>query len=177
MRHWILAFALVLVCAGSLLIPHSTPVSLAATAAATQAACDTAPVFAKLQSVKASGDNKSDLAALLQLGSVIDRLNIACNGVVANGNGSKIVGPFDIPKGTFRALIQTAGTISVQGEVLDGDCGQSSDDNTAFISVLLHAHIDEKVFDSNGCKLIANVTLTKGAWRLTIEPITVEPLQ
>jgi hypothetical protein len=141
--------------------------------AQTQQKCDLTTALKLISSFKSSGDNDKDLTALLKLSSAISTANVSCGGYTVSGSKAKLVGPFELKEGLYRASIKSDGSASMTGKVLDGDCGQSESTNSAFFVLLTKGHkIAETIINSGSdCKLMVDIGLTLSQWTIVIEPL------
>jgi hypothetical protein len=150
-----------------------TVIPFAAQAQTQPTKCDLAAVLKQLSDFKSSGDNKQDLSALLKIQSAISNANIACNGVKVDASGDKVVGPFDLPKGLYRASLYSKDALSVSADVLDGDCNQQDGKSSVFTGFADRTSgVTVFMVRSEGCKLIVHPSLfSNKPWTLTIEPL------
>src|SRR5258708_5046163 len=126
MRPKLLIVALILIIATLSFAPHSTPISFAATAVATQstsADCRPSDLVKAANALKSTGDNTKDMAALVLLESQIGAMNAACAGLkFKGGTVNKLVGPLNISAGTYKATVTTPGNLILHTKALSGDC-------------------------------------------------------
>src|SRR5690242_20483932 len=78
-----------------------------ATAQTDRPKCDPGAVIKTANSMKVTGNSKTDLEALMKLEVSIHAANIACNGMTWSGNSAKLIGPFELASGVYKVSVTT----------------------------------------------------------------------
>ncbi len=145
------------------------------TAAQTPAApkCDLTSVIKAANALKASGDNKTDLAALLKLRDSISQANIACNGLTITGKGVKVVPPFVLPKAFYKVTATSNGYLIVDARSMEGsDCKAGVEDNLFILDDQQAKLGAETTLDIQfDCRIMLSVSNTRTDWKITFEPM------
>lgn len=161
-------------CVLSLLLLCLLPTS-SAPVAAQAADCNPAPLYEQAAKLKPSGDAKNDIADLSKLADSIRQTSITCNGFKFEGKSNQVIGPFELPKGTWLVTLTIKGNFGLDGTLLDGKCteGGYAIENTIFYASTGEA-IDGMgvVIKSEGCRLLLTTESADEPWTLTFEPIS-----
>ena len=158
------------------LIAISDRPAIAQTAAPTASAnCNPAAVIAIANALKSTGDPRQDSANLLALAAQIDASNTACFGLTLSGTGKKVVPPFTIPAGLYRATLTTTTDFTAKPTVISGNCGAPMFYTPAAffyaISEGAATGIDTTI-QSDGCQLVLTVDQVKPSpWTITLNPL------
>ena len=140
-------------------------------------ACDPASIIKKANALTAKGDNKADMDALQKLADDIHAQGIACNGLTFTGTNSKIIGPFDLPKGNFKATLTSRGRFTGRLNAITGTCRTTRSPSATGASTLFSATNGEAsagsdaIIMSEGCHAIIETDGVRSAYKLTIEPL------
>lgn len=131
-----------------------------------EATCDLPAVFKAASDLKSTGDDKTDMAALLTLRDQISAANIACAGLTFEGVGAAVLDPFNLPPGSYRLRLKVVGDALVVASVTsigDAFCPGSLSNSSA--ESLLEA--------PDGCRAVLSVTSfePQTAWTVTFEPL------
>ncbi len=139
--------------------------------------CDPSAVIKKAAALTSTGDAKKDMAALNALGDQIRVANIACNGMTFQKSGAKIVGPIDLPAGTFKTTVTTKSMgFIAELRVTKGSCTASGTMGASgYLYLVMNIEQkqveEENLIDSQGCTAIIVTSNVTGDWTLTIEPL------
>lgn len=130
--------------------------------------CIPANAIKRAQAMKSSKDDAKDMAALNLFAEQISSLNIACNGLTFSGEGSKVLNPFDLPKGKYRMKIQGSNLVYTTVRIENA--------TEALCFGLLGMGVSEGAIDaSNDCRAILSVESTAAlgetSWTVTLEPL------
>lgn len=140
-------------------------------AATANADCKPADLIKKVAALKSSGNNDTDVKALLALRDDITKLNVACNGLKFKGANAKLIGPFDLPEGNYRFTLTTPGFFIGELKTLSGSCGGDAIGPMFSIFEGQAKEGAEALVTSNGCRAAINSSNVSAAWTLTIEPV------
>lgn len=144
--------------------------------------CKPADVITKAAALKTAGDTTADMKALLVLQNEIQKANIACNGFIFKKTGNGVIGPFDLPEGTFKVTVKTSSaTVIGDLKVLKGIC-KGSNTMTSLGKLFYVINTDammgngpereeEALLESGGCRATIQITSVTKPYTLTIEPI------
>lgn len=105
----------------------------------------------------------------------VGMLRAQCDGLSFRGEGGKVIGPIQIPKGVYRAFARTEGYIIVHVNPLDGNCGQGSG---SFLTAGLFSATKEEaskgtesLLTSEGCSAILEISNVQAPWLLSLEKL------
>lgn len=132
--------------------------------------CDLGAVFKRANGLKATGDQKKDSTALADLQVAITNMNIICNGATFTGKGPRVIGPFDLRAGIYKAAVVTKGSFLAGIETI-GDCGASYENPTMFLSARDGNRGEDIVKAKQDCRIAIEVSFGASPWTLTLEPI------
>jgi hypothetical protein len=140
-------------------------------------ACDPASIIKKANALTAKGDSKADMEALQKLADDIHAQSIACNGLTFTGNNSKLIGPFDLPKGNFKAILTTRARFTGRLSAITGTCMTTRSTNSSGAATLFSVtgsdalNGSEAIIRSEGCHAVIETDGVRAAYKLTIEPL------
>src|SRR5258708_24491546 len=170
--NWLIS-ALILALAVLSFLPHTPPVSLAATAVATQAGnpdCDPAGLIKKLAALKPSGNQDTDLAALATIEGQISAVTAACSGLSFKGDAeARLIGPFELPQGSYKVTVTTPGFLVLTAHPISGACDTSTDMTVVNITGGEATTGQESLFTSVSCKIILVPSNVTEPWTATFE--------
>ncbi len=132
--------------------------------------CKPAALIEKAAKLTSSKDDKKDLDALLKLAADISAQNIACNGLKFSGSGNKLLGPFDLPEGTWKLTVTTKGYFIAKAKTISGECDDDTISSFLFMSGQASDGAGE-VVESKGCRLTIAISNISAPWTLTFEPL------
>lgn len=131
--------------------------------------CDPAKTIDEASKMKSSGDAIQDMKALIALQQEISAQRLACSDLKFAGKNQKVIGPLELPLGTYRVTFKTEGYVILTMEPLEGDCdkefllnlseGEAQEGAEAFIKL------------SSPCKVIFPMDNITASWELIITPI------
>lgn len=113
-----------------------------------------------------------DKTKLSKFANLISEANTACNGFEYSGRGHKIIGPIELPDGTWKLTLHSKDVNMWTGNALDGDCGHDSYSSHVFSETI----VDSKdaamqiVPALKNCKLLVELYVMDEEWRITVEP-------
>jgi hypothetical protein len=137
-----------------------------------KSACDPGAVIRKANGLTTKGDNKADMEALMKLAADIQAQNVSCSGYTFTGKSSKLIGPFELPKGNYKTTLTTRNRFTARLSVLNGQC-QGSSNSASYYSMSAGEALNgaEAVIRSEGCRLVIETSDVRAPWTLTIEPL------
>jgi hypothetical protein len=139
------------------------------TAQTDQPKCDPTVVIKAANSLKTSGDNQKDIAALIKFREQITAADIACSGLTFKGTKvAKIIGPFDLPTGTYKVTATTPGYLIIHVRTVSGNCEQVSLYNLSSGEATTGS---ETLYESKGCRVMLLPSNISAPWTLTFEPL------
>jgi hypothetical protein len=136
--------------------------------------CDLTGVSKQVAAFKPSGDAKADLAALLKVRDAISQANVDCNGWTFSAKtGSKLIGPFILPKGVYKITATTTGYLIVRVQQVDPECDQYKTDYGIVNVAKGEANDGAESIETfeNTCKIFLQPDNVSAPWTLTIEPV------
>jgi hypothetical protein len=131
------------------------------------AKCDPAAVIQQASQLKSTGDAKKDMALLTDLSKAISAANVVCNGYTFTGKGSKVLDPFDLPKGTYRMKLDWPSQDAMLAQL-------DSVGDDFCIGVTNDKKREERVTASNGCRAVIQINTLgqdEATWTVTLEPL------
>lgn len=131
--------------------------------------CKPADTIKALAALKSTGDKDKDIDALVKAKQSIDAMYSTCRGLSWKGTTvAKLIGPFDLPEGVYKATATTAGFLIIHIKVLSGDCEETSLFNLSDGEATTGS---ETTYESSGCKILLEPSNISAPWKLTIEPL------
>ena len=123
-------------------------------------------------------DVKKISDTLQKMANTANIMRAACDGLVFSGSGQKLLGPIEIPAGTYRATMTTPsdGYVGAEITVTDGACGSgsASDMGTLLFNSAGGDAKDgiESLFTSTGCTLLIQLTVDESKWDIKFERLS-----
>jgi hypothetical protein len=134
-----------------------------------KADCKPGDLFTQAGMLKSSGDSTKDIQTLLKFADAIQAQNIACNGMVFTGSKGSVIGPLELPKGTYKVTVKTKGFFISKSKILNGECGGMF--GLSFYIFEGSANDgEEKLFESQGCKMAIETSNVSASYTITIVP-------
>jgi hypothetical protein len=120
-----------------------------------------------------AGDLTTAMTSLSSTNAQVAELQAVCDGLSFSGKKDEVIGPVQIPAGTYRARATTTGFIIVDVTATDGECGAGSYMSSGLFSLSKGDANDgaEAIFTSNDCTALIEVSLVQAAWTLTFEKV------
>ena len=120
-------------------------------------------------------DVKKISNSLQEMANIANMMRATCDGLVFTGKSQKLIGPVEIPTGTYRATLSTDGYGIVTIIPSDGECGEGTylDDTVFNISEGDGVPGAEVVFISKGCTTMIQIENTHSDWSLKFERLNV----
>lgn len=135
--------------------------------------CDLTAIIKEVGAFKSSKDSTKDMTALAQIRDDIDATQAACNGLSFSGKSAKLVGPFDLPDGTYKVTATTKGYLAVMPRTISGDCDPNYDNVHMFNISAGEATAGEDIVyqASQNCRLVLEPSNVSAPWKITFEPL------
>jgi hypothetical protein len=95
--------------------------------------------------------------------------------LIFNDSAAKVIGPVEIPAGTYRAKMTTAKYITVSVTATSGECGAGTSFLSPGLFILLEGQATqgaEAVFTSKGCNALIEVSNVQAPWSLEFEKVS-----
>ena len=120
-------------------------------------------------------DVKNISNSLQEMANTANIIRATCDELVFMGKSQKLIGPVEIPSGTYRATLATEGYGIVSVIPSQGECGEGTySDSTVFnISKGEGVPGAEAIFISKGCTTMIQIENARGDWSLKFERIDV----
>jgi hypothetical protein len=146
--------------------------SLTALADALQKAHDDALIAIKV------GDLTTAMSSFSSTNAQVAELKAVCDGLSFTGKAAKVIGPVEIPAGTYRAIATTTGAIAVVVNATEGKCAAGGKDFLVFETSQLfnlskgeETESAEGLFSSTGCTALLEVFGVQADWTLAFEKV------
>lgn len=124
-----------------------------------------------------SGDKKTDLLMLTIMKQLIDTQLLACTGLNFKGTLSmKLIGPFDLPAGEWKATLTTPGFAIMQMKVINGSCSLDGGFGDFLYNITGGQATDgaEILMKSGGCTIAIQPSNISAPWTLSFVPFDTE---
>jgi hypothetical protein len=130
--------------------------------------CDVPAIVAEYSALISEADT---LEKLEEVRSGLSGAIAECQGLSFKGTNAKILGPFDIDEGIYRAVFSNESAIMssgiIESTVVDGEC----DDGNLMIFMSTDGAESEFLFNSSGCSVIFELSNVMGDWTLMLEKL------
>lgn len=90
------------------------------------------------------------------------------------GDAATVIGPVDIPAGTYRATIKTAGYSIIQISAISGECGAGTSFLSPSLFILMEGQAAtgaEAIVTSNKCSALIELSNITAPWTLEFEKL------
>jgi len=168
-----------------IILPNALP-TVAQTTDKVEYPCDLASLQAEIDAfvstagkLKAETDTATISNTLQEISNIANMARANCDELAFTGKGKKALGPFEVPKGTYRAVLTSPSDSYVGADitVVEGACGSGSVD---YMSTLLFNTAGgeakdgtETLFFSTGCKILVQLNIDNSQWDIKFERLTV----
>jgi len=126
-------------------------------------------VRAQLDSAESAGDVVAATAELDGIGTAVAALQAECSGLSFSGGdlSGEIIGPFSIPEGIYRLVLNGGANMSVETTIIEGDC-----DIDGFFYLPSEGGETETLVQSEGCTVLMQLDDADDEWSLWFEKIS-----
>ncbi len=135
--------------------------------------CDLSRVGEQIAAFKLSGNDKTDLVALLQIRDAISQADVECSGWTFKGDpkSHKVIGPIQLPDGVYKATATTKGYLTLDIKEINADC----DAGSIFVANVSEGEgtdgAEHIVSFRGNCKIYLEPSSATASWTLTLEPL------
>jgi hypothetical protein len=149
-------------------VPSATPQALPG---ADNPACDFVSFYQSLAAFANVEDTSANRERLLRIAAAALQMESICNGLSFEGANSRVIGPFVLPAGYYRAIVTTSQYLIARLVVLNGECETSSFGSLFNLSAGEGTNGAEAVIISEGCRAVIEFSNTRAPWTFRIESI------
>jgi hypothetical protein len=129
-------------------------------------------LLVQVQEQSTGGDVSAIVSMLAEAESAIAQLRAQCSGLSFQGSDNTVLGPIEIPDGTYRVTVTTDGYFIADVQVVSGNCGDSLGLSLFILSSGDANAGAETVFNSSGCSALIAVDNVTEPWKIVFQNLT-----